>query len=68
MLTTLLISYLILNLITIIWVLLDYILYEGKVFMVSNNEEALHAVILLSIPPINIFVLALIVYQHAKNK
>lgn len=58
-------TYLILNLLLIVWVLLDYIINDGRVFIVDNSEEVVHAVVLLSIPPINIILLMIIMAKHA---
>lgn len=60
--------YLIINLLVVIWVLLDYILNDGKIFMVHTDEEAVHAAVLMVIPPINVILLGIIAYKHAKSK
>ena len=60
--------YLIINLLVVIWVLLDYILNDGKIFMVHTDEEVAHAAVLMIIPPINVILLGIIAYKHVKNK
>jgi hypothetical protein len=44
--------------------LLDYVYNNGELFFISNKKELTQALITLSVPLVNIFVLIIIIQKH----